>query len=194
MRIRDKVLLSALVVGVLGSLAAAGVFGVFSATTTNAGNEISAGTVALSDNDAGSAMYNLNGATPGDTATSCIKVTYFGSLNSDVRLYSPDTVGVLAPYVDMTIEEGTQSSSTFPDCTGFTASGGPIYSGTLTNLVATHYSFATGIDTDPFGLADWNQGDSAVYRFTVTLRSSTPQSVEAQTTGEHHFAWEAQNN
>ena len=131
MRIRDKVLLSALVVGVLGSLAAAGVFGVFSATTTNAGNEISAGTVALSDNDAGSAMYNLNGATPGDTATSCIKVTYNGSLNSDVRLYSPDTVGVLAPYVDMTIEEGTQSSSTFPDCTGFTASGGPIYSGTL---------------------------------------------------------------
>jgi len=49
MRKRNKLLLSALVIGALGSVAALGVFGVFSATTQNAGNEISTGTVALTD-------------------------------------------------------------------------------------------------------------------------------------------------
>ena len=59
MKRRHKLLASALVVGVLGTVAAGGVFGLFSATTQNAGNEISTGIVALSDNDNGSAMFNI---------------------------------------------------------------------------------------------------------------------------------------
>ncbi|MGE0507267.1 MAG: hypothetical protein AB7P38_17945, partial [Solirubrobacterales bacterium] len=58
----QKILASTVVVGVLGSLDALGVFGAFSATTQNAGNEISAGTVDLSDNDAGTAMFNNTNA------------------------------------------------------------------------------------------------------------------------------------
>ena len=40
---RNKVLLSALTVGALGSVATLGIFGVFTATTQNAGNEIRRG-------------------------------------------------------------------------------------------------------------------------------------------------------
>ena len=80
MKRRHKLLASALVVGVLGTVAAGGVFGLFSATTQNAGNEISTGSVALSDNDNGSAMFNITNAKPGDSWTRCIKVTYAGSL------------------------------------------------------------------------------------------------------------------
>ncbi len=60
-------MLSALVVGVLGSLVTIGVYGVFTATTQNAGNEISSGTVAIADNDSGAALYNATGFRPGES-------------------------------------------------------------------------------------------------------------------------------
>ena len=74
-----KVALSALVIGALGSFAALGVYGLFTATTQNSGNEITSGTVELADNDSGSALYNTTGVRPGDTTSRCIETTYTGS-------------------------------------------------------------------------------------------------------------------
>ena len=151
MRNRDKVLLSVLVVGVLGSLAALGIFGAFTATTSNAGNEIQSGNVTLGDNDTGSALYFMSGAAPGESVTKCIKVSYTGSLKSDVDLYTDDTtMGPLAQYVDLTITQGTQASSTFPSCTGFTAApttehpGGALFNGTLQAFSNEHNTTPTG--------------------------------------------------
>ena len=48
----------------------------FSATTTNSGNVFASGTVSISDNDSGAALYNVSGQTPTSTAvTSCIKAS-----------------------------------------------------------------------------------------------------------------------
>jgi hypothetical protein len=197
MKKRQKVLLSALVVGVLGSLAALGVFGAFSTTTNNAGNEISSGNVTLGDNDAGSALYFITGAAPGTSVTKCIKVTYTGSLNADVDLYTDDnSMGPLAQYVNLTITQGTSTSSTFPTCGTFTPSsgGGVLFNGTLKNFSTTYTTNANGIETDPVSEAiGWNQGDSLVYRFQVTLDAAAPVTAESQTTGEHGFIWEANN-
>ena len=43
----------------VGAVAGICTFSAFSATTINAGNVFDAGTVAISDNDAGSAMYTI---------------------------------------------------------------------------------------------------------------------------------------
>ncbi|MGE5407993.1 MAG: TasA family protein [Syntrophothermus sp.] len=195
MNTRTKVLLTVLCVGALGSLAAMGVFGAFSATTTNAGNTITAGTVAIGDNDAGSAMYSLTNVKPGEGVTRCIKVTYTGSLDADVRLYTESAVGALGQYVDLTITPGTQATSTFPSCTGFTPdSGGAIYSGTLANFATTKNSWANGVVDYPGTTATkWVTNDAVVYQFTATLQSSAPFAAQGQTTGAHTFTWEARN-
>ena len=151
----QKLLLSTLVVGVLCGLTTLGVFGVFSATTQNAGNEISTGTVAISDNDSGSALYNITGAKPGDTVSKCIKTTYTGSLPADVHLYTTSAPGALAQYVDLVISRGTQTTSTFPDCTGFTPVGAALFTGTLQTFEQTRTTFASGIDTTPGGHTVW---------------------------------------
>ena len=104
-------------VGVLGTVAAGGVFGLFSATTQNAGNEISTGIVALSDNDNGSAMFNVTNAKPGDTWTRCIKVTYGGTLAADVHLYLKDGTGPLGPHISMTDAPGHAGQLDVPSCT-----------------------------------------------------------------------------
>src|SRR3954452_8263864 len=127
---RRRVLLSIGLVGCRSMLTLYG-FGAFSATSTNSGNLFTAGTVAISDNDAGSALYNVSGQKAGDSVTTCVKVTYTGSLASDVRLYTPDTIGAIGPYVDLTITAGSQATPSFPSCSGFVPdSGGPLYSGT----------------------------------------------------------------
>jgi hypothetical protein len=191
--IRTKVLLTVLCVGALGSLAAMGVFGAFSATTTNAGNTITAGSVTIGDNDAGAAMYSLTNAKPGESVTKCIKVTYTGNLDADVKVYTTSTIGSLGQYIDLTITGGTQSSSTFPSCTGFTASGGALYSGTLAAFGTGKGSYANGVLDFPGAATKWVNGDSVVYQITATLQSGAPDAAQGLTTGAHTFTWEARN-
>jgi hypothetical protein len=194
MKTTTKVLLTALCVGALGSLAAMGVFGAFSSTTTNAGNTITAGTVSIADNDAGAAMYSLTNAKPGESVSKCIKVTYTGSLEADVHLYTTSAIGSLGQYVELTITPGTQTSPSFPSCTAFTPdSGGAIYSGTLQNFGATKNSYATGVVDYPGAGTKWAANESVVYQFTATLQSSAPESAQGATTGAHTFTWEAHN-
>lgn len=194
MKTSSKVLLTALCVGALGSLAAMGVFGAFSSTTSNAGNTITAGTVAIADNDAGAAMYSLTSAKPGESVSKCIKVTYTGSLDADVRIYTTSTIGSLGQYVDLTITPGTQTTPSFPSCTGFVAdSGGALYTGTLQNFGTTKNNYANGVVDFPGSSTKWAANDSVVYQVTASLQSSAPDAAQGLTTGSHAFTWEARN-
>jgi predicted ribosomally synthesized peptide with SipW-like signal peptide len=195
MRTGQKLLLSFLLIGVLGGLAGLGVFAAFSSTTSSASNSFSAGTVTISDNDANSALYSVTNKKPGDTVTSCIKVTYTGSLPADVHLYTTSSIGALGQYIDLTVTPGTQAVSTFPSCTGFVAdAGGAIYSGTLQNFGTAKNSYANGVVDYPGGVAtSWSQNDSVVYQITATLQVGAPDTAQGLTTGSHSFVWEARN-
>jgi hypothetical protein len=194
MKTTTKVLLTALCVGALGSLAAMGVFGAFSSTTSNAGNTITAGTVAIADNDAGAAMYSIANAKPGESVSKCIKVTYTGSLDADVHIYTTSTIGSLGQYVELTITPGTQTTPSFPSCTGFTPdAGGALYTGTLQNFGTTKTSYATGVVDYPGAGTKWASNESVIYQVTATLQSSAPDAAQGLTTGAHTFTWEARN-
>jgi predicted ribosomally synthesized peptide with SipW-like signal peptide len=195
MKTSTKVLLTVLCVGAFGSLAAMGVFGAFSSTTTSAGNQITAGTVTIGDDDAGAAMYSLTNAKPGESVTKCIKVTYTGSLDADVHLYTTSVIGSLGQYVELTITPGTQASPSFPSCTGFVAdSGGALYSGTLQSFGTAKNSYANGVvDYPGTSATKWVANDSVVYQVTATLQSAAPEAAQGLTTGAHTFTWEARN-
>jgi hypothetical protein len=187
---RNKLLTSVLVVGVLGTVAAGGVFGVFSATTQNAGNEISTGTVELTDNDGGSAEFTVKNAKPGDSWNRCIKVSYAGSIPATVREYIQSNPNPIAPWLHLTIEEGTQATSSFPDCTGFTPAA-TLYDGAVVGNPAVDY--AHGSSTGPRGQATWQPGESVVFRTTLTLSTLAPDSVQGSTSGNVTAVWEARN-
>jgi hypothetical protein len=192
---RTKVLRTFVVLGVVACIAGAGVFSAFSSQTDNPGNSVTSGTVVLSDNDAGSALYKLTNAKPGDSQTSCIKVTYSGSLDASVKVYTPSTVEALASSVNLKIEPGTQTASSFPSCSTFTPdAGAALYEGTLASFASEHGSFANGIADNPGTVATkWSTGDSVVYRVTATLAANAPDSAQGQSTGAHIIRWEAQN-
>ncbi len=148
---------------------AAGVaYGAFTAVVSNAGNSVSAGTVAIGDNDGGGAMLALTDSTPGSSDTSCIRVTYTGSLNAAVRLYGTVT-GTLAPHLLLTVTRGTDASPSFDSCGGFTpdatdhigAGPGIVWTGLLSTFPA---NWAAGL-VDP---ATWTTSDARSYRFVIS--------------------------
>ena len=190
-----KTLVTLLVLGVVGTLAGVGTFSAFSSTTDNTGNTFAAGTVYIADNDAGSAMYNVTGQAPGDTTVKCIRLTYTGSLAADVKLYTGSTVNALGSYVDLSIDKGTMpGATTFPNCTGFVSESN-VFANTLANFTTTRNSYASGIAAFPGVQTQWNQNDTVVYRFTLTLQDNNLANggATALTTGSHAFTWEARN-
>jgi hypothetical protein len=154
----------------------------FQATTTNGTNSWAAGTVAISDDDSGSAMFNATGLKPGDTGAKCILVTYGGSLAATVKLYSAVT-GTLGQYLDLTVEQGTGGTSS--GCGSFAAES-TLYSGTLSGFGTAATNFANGVGSWTPGGA----GATKAYRFTYTLQNNNAaQGLSASAT----FTWEAQN-
>jgi predicted ribosomally synthesized peptide with SipW-like signal peptide len=194
---RHKLLASAVVLGLIGVLVGAGTLSAFTATTSNSGNSFAAGTVTLTDNDAGSAIFSLSGMKPGDTDSGCIQVTYGGSLAATVRLYGTTAGTGLDPYLDLVVTRGTVSSGSFDSCTNFTADStnyigagaGVMYSGTLAGFAD---SYAAGhVDPTAGSPESWTNGEVHAYRFQITLQDdNAAQNLTATQT----FTWEARNS
>ncbi|HEX8074740.1 MAG TPA: hypothetical protein VF545_07140 [Thermoleophilaceae bacterium] len=194
-----KLLLTMLVVGIAGSALSFGVFSAFSDTTSNTGNQFTAGSVIVDDNDLDVAMFNnVTGGKPGSAnkVERCIKVSYSGTLDSDVKLYTTDaSLGTLAPYVDVTIEKGSFPGAPPANfgCTGYQADspGGTIYTGTLSNFRSTYNSWGSGLASSPGSATKWAQNNSVVYRFSYTVQDNN--NAQGLTTGLHSYTWEARN-
>jgi hypothetical protein len=192
---RRKLLLSLVVLGLLGSIAGWATFSAFSATTTNPNNSFASGTVAISDNDSGTAMLSLANASPGTSDTGCIKIDYTGTLSSTVRLYATVT-GTLASYLTVVVTRGTDSSPSFDSCTSFTADAtnyigagaGVIYNGLLSAYPANYT--AGLVDPLPGSPETWTTSETHSYKFVVTLVDDTAAQGLSSTAA---FTWEARN-
>lgn len=185
-----------LTVAVLALMAGVAVFttsAAFTATTSNPGNQIEAGTVAIGDSDAGTGkLYDALAQGPGaGPAAACIRVNYSGSLGSAVKLYRSAVTN--GDDFNLTVERGSGLSAPGSDmnCAGFTASS-TAFNNTLDQFPTT---YAAGVDGKAAGAA-WTSGQSVDYRFTITVvDDSTPNAhTSALATGSHSYTWEARNN
>jgi len=190
-------------VGVVAAVAvgaaavAVGAYAAFRATMLNTGNSFAAGSVALSDNDAGSALFTtLTSVSPGDSQTNCIRVRFDGTLNSDVHLYGTVS-GALAPYLTLTVTRGSDPTPSFGSCSSFGADAtnyigagsGVVYNGALSAFPST---YAAGI-VDPQvggGPETWTQNEAHVYKFTLSVGSNTAGQGQLATAA---FTWEARS-
>jgi hypothetical protein len=185
-------------VGVLALMAGVAVFSTsaaFTATSSNPGNRIEAGTVAVGDSDAGTGvLYNALNQKPGSgngPTAACIRVTYSGSLASSIKLYSSAIANGTAFHLKVERGSGLSNPGSGMSCAGFTSSSTP-FDTTMDTFPTT---YGGGIDGKAGGAA-WNASDTVDYRFTVyTVDDSTPNAhTSAVDTAAHSFTWEAQNN
>jgi hypothetical protein len=199
-----RLTLSVLLVAAAAIVAAVGTWSAFSGTTSNSDNAFAAGTVVLTDNDSDSALLNLSTAKPGQSASSCIMVTYAGSLPATVRLYGTTGGTGLEPYLNLTITRGTipplpgrdPPPPPFGDCTTFTPDStdwaglgpGVLYQGTL-QAFADDYNGGVK-DGDPASPEVWTT--NAVHAYMVTVTMADNDSAQGKTATQT-FTWEARN-
>jgi hypothetical protein len=155
----------------------------FSAPTGNIGSSFSVATVALGDDDSGTAMFAVTNAQPGDSGQQCITVNFTGSAPSTVKLSATGLTGALGPYLSMTVEQGTGGS--FAGCTGFVSQTS--VSATLTSFAGTYTDFASGFGSWPSATA----GSSRTYRISW---SPAWDNAAANKWAALTFVWEARNN
>lgn len=184
---------AALIASGIGISAAS--YSAFSATTINPTSNWTSGTVALTDDDANSALFTATALKPGSAGEKCIAVTSTGSLPSVVKLYATSgtaaTTNAFSSSINLTITQGT--GATFAGgCGSFTplGTGSAVYSGTLAGFGTASTSFANG-------LGAWTTTGAAsetrVYRFAYDVAASAPNTTQGSTAALG-FTWEAQNN
>lgn len=192
-----KVLAAAVPLGMVASgvLVWQASYAAFSGSTSNSGNTFSAGTVSLTDNDSGTALFTASGLKPGSSDTKCIKVTYNGDIAANVKMYvksgdlSNTTPGDLSPYLTFQVLEGTSTAADCSDfattATDYNAAGSSGTTQTLSDFANTRTSFASGVGS--FSAAP---GDTKTYKITYWLQNdNNAQSKNASA----KFTWEAQN-
>jgi hypothetical protein len=187
-----KLLTALIATGVVAVASGQATFAAFSVTTQNTNNSYLAGTVALSDNDAGTVMWDVANQLPTSAAVvRCIRVTYTGSLPAGVRLYTMTASSPLDQYLNVTVEKGSMPVATvFPNCTGFVSEATIAPAGTLQAFKTARTGWANGLPAFPGTQTAWNNGNSLVYRFTIQLQNV----LAAQgLTGLLGFTWETQN-
>jgi hypothetical protein len=185
-----KLLATGAILSAVAAVAGFATFSAFSSTTTNSGNSFAAGSVVLADNDSDAALYSVSNQKPGTSTVKCILVTYSGTLDADVKLYTTSSVNASAQYINLTIDKGTSDTSTFPNCGTFTSEA-TIYNGTLSNFASTKNSYANGVAANPGSATKWVTNNTLVYRFTLSVQDTN--SANGATSGTHAFTWEAQN-
>jgi hypothetical protein len=189
---RKKLLLTLLLLGAAAAVAGFATFSAFSATTTNSNNQFAAGSVVIGDNDGVTGvMYAVSNQKPSVPTVKCIKVTYTGSLDADVKLYTTTTtIPAAATNLTLTIDKGTSDTSTFPTCGTFTSQA-TIYTGSLRGFQTSHNAWSNGVAAYPGAATKWTGGsnEDLWYRFTVTANDS----ANGLDSGLHQFTWEAQN-
>ncbi len=163
----------------------------FTDTTENPDNSFAAGTIVLTDDDAGAALFTMPNTTtvPGSTSTQCITVTYSGSVTDPdiVKVYAQQAVtdsDNLSDYIDVVITQGNLGAT----CGAFV--GTQIFSGTVNTFDnTTSYAASTYGTWEPTLVTD----ASRAYQIQVTINASAPNSVQGDTVSNLDIMWETQS-
>jgi hypothetical protein len=183
---------AAAVLGTLLSVSAVWMnsYAAFTAQTDNPGNQWAAGTVTLSDNDSGAALFNATGIVPGHSLEKCITVTYSGTVPSTVRLYEDTQTAFehtngLGDALTVKIEEG--SLTTADDCTSFTPDD-PAPAAAFTGTAKTFADTKTG-HANGYGL--WAPAGAATKTYRITSALGDVDNSYQGGTVKLGFRWEA---
>ena len=153
----------------------------FTAQTSTPTNSFKAGTVTFDTSTLPAVTFNAANLQPGSMGTSCVDLSYTGTLPADVRLYAAGLSGTgLGSYLTLLIAEGNQGTN----CAAFT--GNEIYSGTVADFAANKTGFGTGVGAWPASTTD----PSRPYQFQWQLQSDSNAKGK---TADVTFTWQARN-
>lgn len=198
-RTRRIVSLSAAPVAILlaGAMVWQGSSAAFTADTRNIGNSWETGSMAISDDDTGHALFSITNITPGQSGTKCIAVTATSTVPSDIKLYTAEPgLDGLEQYVQLSIEQGTGGGFDL-GCGNFEPAipdPNVELNQTLASLAANHNSWATA--TLPWHMT--NGTVTKTYKFDWAFVTGAMDQTQIDglqgKAASISFEWELQNS
>jgi hypothetical protein len=166
----------------------------FTGSTRNSGNNWATGQVTLTDDDAGSARFQVEQMTPGDSGTKCIKVTATTSVDGVVKGYAVNPVASpqrLEDHVMVTIRSG--QGGDFGSCAGFVAENTVVPRSSLSQL-ATFNSFASAAGGWDVTAGTHSRTYEVTWDFDTTgMSQASVDQLQGARTGID-LQWELQSN
>ena len=146
----------------------------FSGSTRNSGNDWSTGAVSLTDDDAGSARFQVANMTPMQTETKCIRVTANATVPGVVKGYAVNPITSpqgLENHIRVTVHRGDGGS--FATCNNFVPEGPAIIPNLTLKQIAAFNSFEAAV-------GGWNV-DPGVHSKTYQIKWQFDTSQLSQT-------------
>jgi hypothetical protein len=174
-------------------------YAAFSGTTRNAGNDWSTGSVALTDDDAGSARFQVANMIPNQTETKCLTVTANTTAAGTVKGYAVNPVfsgaaagAGLENFVKVGVTSG--SGGGFSYCDGYVSARTVIPTGTSLKTLSLSNSYATAVGSwdVPAGTSSRTYAITWVFD-TTGLTQNQVDLLQGTHTGID-FQWELQAN
>ena len=166
-RTRRIAALSAAPVAILlaGILVWHGSSAAFTAQTRNVGNNWDTGSVTLTDDDLGTAAFQIANVVPGGTGSKCIVVTSTSSVPGVVKIYLA-RLGAQGLENNITVSTEIGTGGSFANCTGFVRDPAtPALPALSLALAASQFStYSTGVL--PWTTSGISSGESKTYRVT----------------------------
>ena len=121
------------------------------AQNDNTTNQVTSAAIALADNDSGTAMFdNVTSLMPGTPVVQLHRRHLHRHRGPDgreaLRLRGAHRARS-RPTSTSRCRSGADTAAAFRDCTGFTPTGSPVYTGTLSAFATAHAAYATGATT-----------------------------------------------
>lgn len=179
-----RLTLSTLIVSLLTALVVTNAHAAFDPLQNGAGRGFRSGHAVLTSEATGKTSLSLPNASPGDSTSSHVTVTYRGTNPVAVTLFGTAGGTGLDRFLELTVVRGTGTDRRFaPDPTDYAGAGsGVVYSGSLADFPD---GASDGLK-DPGG--PWADGESHVYRFEVTM---TGGNAAQGLTADQTFSWTA---
>lgn len=165
----------------------------FTSATEYGGNVVGAGTVTLTDDDAGNSPFAIENMAPGDTVTRCVTVTYEGTIDPKnyVHMYAEyaDTSAAAtdgAQYLDFSVKVGDEGATcdSIGTPTGTWPTSG---ASTLAGFVTAFPAYTQSLDT---GWSPTDTTDRArPVQLTVSLPGDAPNDAQGKS-AKPVFWWE----
>ncbi len=151
------------------------------ATTENRGNSWETGSVKLTDDDQGAALFTAKNLKPGQQGEKCITVTSDGTSPALVKLYAANEKATnnLDQYISIKVVQSASCGT----------AGKTVTDGTLAQFAAGQTGYANGV-------GDWKtagtKGEQQAYTITYKFSADAPNSTQSSSAAVD-FVWEAQN-
>jgi hypothetical protein len=150
----------------------------FDARATNPSNTFSAGTLSISDSDAGAAILTASGLKPGDDAVGDIEIENTGSVPGTLQLTRPaledsDVANPLSARLGLVIVDCGETGDSGSGCDGQV-----VFRGTLAEM------------TGSSALGTYGPGERHRYRFSLTLDPGAGNLYQGDTSTAT-FRWDA---